>query len=72
MLHRNGNAIELTPEQRDETLREAIDLNGQMHHLYSSMDYFAILNRLARQDELITLDLIKNNRPKNSNALPWQ
>ena len=36
------------------------------------MDYFAILNRLARQDELITLDLIKNNRPKNSNALPWQ
>ena len=72
MLHRNGEAIMLTPEQRDETLREADDLNGQLRHLYSSMDYFAILNRLARQDEPITMDMVRKNRPENSNALPWQ
>ncbi len=72
MLHRNGEAIVLTPDQREETLREADDLNGQLHHLYSSMDYFTILNRLARQDEPITMDMVRKNRPENSNALPWQ
>ncbi len=72
MLHRNGEAIVLTPEQRAETLQVAIDLNGQLHHLYSSMDYFAILNRLARQDEPITMNMVRTNRPEKSNALPWQ